>query len=174
MPLTDPGALVQALKVVEYKTSRYTVIRPVQLGAVLGGAQPDLMDGLAQFGSALGCAFQLRDDLLGVFGDEAKTGKPAGDDLREGKRTVVIAEAMSALTSSSAARLQALLHHKMTEAEIAEAQRLIIDSGAVARTEARIQHAYAESLRILGALPLTEPGSTALGELARLCVEREA
>ncbi|MGL4832274.1 MAG: polyprenyl synthetase family protein, partial [Propionibacteriaceae bacterium] len=109
LPLTDPGALAHALKIIEYKTSRYTVIRPVQLGAVLGGAEPEVLDGLAQFGSALGCAFQLRDDLLGIFGDETKTGKPAGDDLREGKRTVVIAEAMTNLASPAATRLHALL-----------------------------------------------------------------
>ena len=79
----------------EYKSARYTVQRPSQIGAALGGGGPELHDVLAAFGSPIGRAFQFRDDLLGVFGDTEVTGKPAGDDLREGKRTVLVAHAFA-------------------------------------------------------------------------------
>ena len=75
-------ALDEASRVVEYKAARYTVQRPVQIGAALGGGDDELYFGLGAYGSPLGRAFQFRDDLLGVFGDTQLTGKPAGDDLR--------------------------------------------------------------------------------------------
>src|SRR3712207_5587490 len=86
-------ALDDASRVVEYKAARYTVQRPAQIGAALGRGDDELYYTLGAFGSPLGRAFQFRDDLLGVFGDPQLTGKPSGDDLREGKRTVLIAHA---------------------------------------------------------------------------------
>src|SRR5262249_26856980 len=85
-----------ALRVVEYKTAKYTIERPLHLGAALAGF-PDgpVPAALTAYGLPLGVAFQLRDDILGVFGDPAQTGKPAGDDVREGKRTVLLAIARS-------------------------------------------------------------------------------
>ena len=79
---------------IQYKSARYSVLRPLQLGAALGGASPALRAAYDAYGLPLGEAFQLRDDVLGVFGDPAETGKPAGDDLREGKRTVLVALAV--------------------------------------------------------------------------------
>ena len=86
-------ALDDASRVVEYKAARYTVQRPCQIGAAIGGGDDELYFALGAYGSPLGRAFQFRDDLLGVFGDPQVTGKPAGDDLREGKRTVLVAHA---------------------------------------------------------------------------------
>ena len=86
-------ALDDASRVVEYKAARYTVQRPCQIGAAIGGGDDELYFALGAYGSPLGRAFQFRDDLLGVFGDPKVTGKPAGDDLREGKRTVLVAHA---------------------------------------------------------------------------------
>ena len=83
-----------ALQIDRYKTAAYTVERPLHLGAAIAGAGPDLVGGYRRFGADIGVAFQLRDDLLGVFGDPAVTGKPAGDDLREGKRTLLLALAI--------------------------------------------------------------------------------
>ena len=80
-----------ALQIDRYKTAAYTVERPLHLGAAIAGAGPELIDAYRRFGADVGVAFQLRDDLLGVFGDPAVTGKPAGDDLREGKRTLLLA-----------------------------------------------------------------------------------
>ena len=88
-------ALDEASRVVEYKAARYTVQRPCQIGAALGGGDDHLYYALGAYGSPLGRAFQFRDDLLGVFGDPQLTGKPSGDDLREGKRTVLVAHAFA-------------------------------------------------------------------------------
>lgn len=82
-----------ALKVVRFKTAKYTIERPLHVGASLAGADEDLLRALSDVAIPLGEAFQLRDDLLGVYGDPEETGKPAGDDLREGKRTVLLAHA---------------------------------------------------------------------------------
>ncbi|MFZ0529803.1 MAG: polyprenyl synthetase family protein, partial [Propionicimonas sp.] len=99
---SDPEAVLALVRrVVEFKTAKYTVVRPLQIGAALGGADPKLLADLARYGSPLGRAFQYRDDVLGVFGDEALTGKPAGDDLREGKLTVLIAKTMAAASASA-------------------------------------------------------------------------
>ena len=94
---TRPSRRSVAMRVNRFKTAAYTVERPLHLGAVLAGGGPETIAALRSYGADIGVAFQLRDDLLGVFGDPAVTGKPAGDDLLEGKRTVLLAQARSAL-----------------------------------------------------------------------------
>lgn len=95
---TDPAEQeADAMLVNRYKTAAYTVQRPLHLGAVAAGAPAETVDALLAFGADIGVAFQLRDDELGVFGDPAVTGKPAGDDLLEGKRTVLLAVARAEL-----------------------------------------------------------------------------
>lgn len=84
-------SVAEAMRVVRFKSAKYTVERPLHVGAALAGADESLLATLTAFGLPLGEAFQLRDDMLGVFGDPAITGKPAGDDLREGKRTLLVA-----------------------------------------------------------------------------------
>ena len=88
------GSADRAMRVVRYKSAKYTIERPLHLGAALAGAPTELVDTYSGYGLPLGEAFQLRDDVLGVFGDPEQTGKPAGDDLREGKRTVLVATAV--------------------------------------------------------------------------------
>ena len=85
------------MRINRFKTAAYTVERPLQLGAALAGAGPGTVAALRTYGADIGVAFQLRDDLLGVYGDPAVTGKPAGDDLLEGKRTLLLATARAAL-----------------------------------------------------------------------------
>ena len=95
---TDPAAQSRdAMRVNRFKTAAYTVERPLQLGATLAGAAPATVAALRTFGADVGVAFQLRDDLLGVYGDPAVTGKPTGDDLVEGKRTLLLATARAGL-----------------------------------------------------------------------------
>ena len=88
-----------AMTVLRYKSAKYSIERPLHVGAALAGADAEQLAALTAFGLPLGEAFQLRDDLLGVFGDPATTGKPAGDDLVEGKRTVLVALALDARRS---------------------------------------------------------------------------
>ena len=167
----DTPPIELAEHVVEFKTARYTIQRPAQLGAALGAGSDDLLSGLWRFGLPLGRAFQYRDDVLGVFGDEATTGKPSGDDLREGKRTVLVAEALAA-SATVATELESLLGTDLDDAGIDRARHLLTDSGALERTEARIATDYAAALEILDATPMTDDGRTALRQLAHACVER--
>lgn len=170
----DPAALADADRVVEFKTARYTVLRPTQIGAALAGASPAVLDTLARFGSPLGRAFQFRDDLLGVFGDQAKTGKPAGDDLREGKRTVLVAHAFTTLDESSAARLDALLGcQDLDAAGVDEARELIRQSGAAERVEQMIAELRAEALTTLEDEAIQPAGRAALTDLVSAALDRE-
>ncbi len=169
------AALRRAERVTEFKSARYTVVRPVQLGAALAGADDALLTHLEAFGLPLGRAFQYRDDLLGVFGDSALTGKPAGDDLREGKRTVLIAHARDRMTGSARAELDAALGRPDLDADgVDRLQTLIVDSGAVDAVEAMISADHERALGALEDADLTSAGRTALTSLARLAVERTA
>ena len=172
---SDPeSVLAQVRRVVEYKTARYTVVRPLQVGAALGGASPELLAGLARYGSPLGRAFQYRDDVLGVFGDEAVTGKPAGDDLREGKLTVLIAKAMGAASLADAERLDALLGSPLSTADVAAARSVISGSGALAATEQEIEDATSEALLALDEAGVGSPAREGLRRLAGLASQRDA
>lgn len=95
----------RAGKIARYKSAKYTVERPLLLGAALADASAPLRDAYSGYGLPLGEAFQLRDDVLGVFGDPRQTGKPAGDDLREGKRTFLVAAAMETTDATGRALL---------------------------------------------------------------------
>ncbi|CAI9399574.1 polyprenyl synthetase family protein [Aestuariimicrobium sp. T2.26MG-19.2B] len=162
-----------AQRVVEFKTSRYTVARPCQIGAALAGADSHLLRALGEFGSPMGHAFQYRDDVLGVFGDESVTGKPAGDDLREGKRTVLVAHALDLAPDEDAAALDAMLGNPdLTEADVDRARTIIEGSGALAATEQAISAAHARALDVLNAARLTDEGRTALTALAEASVRR--
>lgn len=178
-PVTG-GATVNTLldevyRVVEFKTARYTVIRPSQLGAAIAGASSEQLGALADYGSPLGRAFQFRDDLLGVFGDSAVTGKPAGDDVREGKRTVLVAYALSHASADEADRLLGYLGRPdLDDADIDRARGLIRATGAVAAVEQEIADGYRGALAALERAPLTEEGRTALTRLAQLAVRRDA
>ena len=161
-----------ALRVSRFKTAAYTVERPLHLGAALAGAGPELIAAYRAFGTDVGIAFQLRDDLLGVFGDPSITGKPAGDDLREGKRTLLmslgITFAEQAGRNRDADRLRTCLGHpELTEADVAHVRELLVELGAVADIERRISALTDSGLAALAAVELPEP---AAGQLAGLAV----
>lgn len=125
-------ALPRAHRVVIFKSAKYSVEAPLVIGAALAGAPDEDIATLRAFGLPLGIAFQLRDDLLGVFGDPSVTGKPAGDDLREGKRTVLIALAQQGLAESDVATMDELLGNvNLSEEEIASMRHVLVLSGAV-------------------------------------------
>ncbi|MFF7631806.1 polyprenyl synthetase family protein [Kitasatospora sp. NPDC008050] len=171
---TDELALTRATTVLHFKSAKYTIERPLQVGARLAGASEELVAAYGDFGLPLGEAFQLRDDLLGVFGDPAVTGKPAGDDLREGKRTLLVALALRALPRAEAARLdQRLGAADLTAAEIAELSALVADSGAPAQVEQRIEELMERSLAALAAAPVKdEAARETLLALARAATVR--
>jgi geranylgeranyl diphosphate synthase, type I len=164
------GTVEGALRVVRYKTAKYTIERPLHLGAALAGpddADPALADGYSGYGLPLGVAFQLRDDILGVFGDPAQTGKPAGDDIREGKRTVLAAIAREKATQAQADAIARLLGNPgIDEAGVAEFRDLLIQTGALAESELMIDRYVTEALTALDTTPITAQAKAALAELA--------
>ncbi len=129
----------EARRIAVLKSGGYTVEAPVQIGAILGEAEDGLLQLLSRYGVALGEAFQLRDDVLGVFGDPEVTGKPAGDDLREGKRTVLIAHALAGAGPEKSALIETELGNPaLTEQTVERMRAAITDSGAVDAVEADI------------------------------------
>jgi geranylgeranyl diphosphate synthase type I len=140
-----------AMTVLRYKSAKYSIERPLHVGAALAGADAAVLERLTGFGLPLGEAFQLRDDLLGVFGDPATTGKPAGDDLVEGKRTVLVAHALDAAPPADATRLDAALGSALLPAEVDDLRRIIDASGARAKVEATIGELGDRALAALAA-----------------------
>lgn len=156
-PTADPVEQARAAQtVIRLKTAGYTVIGPLLLGAALAGAGADTRDRLERYGEAIGTAFQLRDDLLGVFGDPADTGKPAGDDLREGKRTLLLAEARADLAGwgrpEDLADLEALDAGVGVMNDPDDVQRLrdiLSSTAAPARIETRIDELVAQAMDVV-------------------------
>ncbi|MCI9857294.1 polyprenyl synthetase family protein [Microbacterium proteolyticum] len=165
----------RALRVASYKSARYSIQQPLQIGAALGGAAHAQSDALGRFGHDVGMAFQLRDDVLGVFGDSAVTGKPVGDDLREGKRTVLVAYAREAVSPQERQAIDQRLGDPALDAEqIGILQRTIVDSGALARTEELITHYARRADLALAEAPLRTDAVDELRTLARAATDRAA
>ena len=165
--------LPRAHRVVIYKSAKYSIEAPLALGALMAGASTEQVAALRAFGLPLGVAFQLRYDLLGVFGDPAVTGKPAGDDLREGKRTVIIALARAALPSGAVRLIDELLGDPtLTEQQIATLQATIRDSGAVETTERIIARSVADAVAALDSAPLSRSARAELVGLSDLVTRR--
>ncbi|QWT23164.1 polyprenyl synthetase family protein [Subtercola sp. PAMC28395] len=167
--------LDRAERVIVYKSAKYSVESPLVLGARLHGASEAQLDSLRAFGLPLGIAFQLRDDLLGVFGDSSRTGKPSGDDLREGKRTVLIALTRQTLSPGSKRIFDEMLGDpELTAEQISTLQATITDSGAADRVEERITAYVDTALRALAAADFSEPAKVELSRLAGAITQRDA
>lgn len=162
----------QAMRVLRYKSAKYSVERPLHVGAALAGGDKESVAALTGFGVPLGEAFQLRDDLLGVFGDPEVTGKPAGDDLSEGKRTVLVALALRDAEPADATRLATSLGQQLPGSEVAELQRIIERSGAHGEVEERIEQLTTSALDALAAAPFTDDGRRVLRGLAEAATQR--
>jgi geranylgeranyl diphosphate synthase type I len=162
----------QAMRVLRYKSAKYSIERPLHIGAALAGGSPEILASLTAFGLPLGEAFQLRDDLLGVYGDPGATGKPAGDDLTEGKRTVLVALALEHATPEDAKRLDGSLGSALDVDEVAELRRVIDTSGAHAEVERRIDVLTDEALAALDRAAVAEPARAVLRELAAAATQR--
>jgi geranylgeranyl diphosphate synthase type I len=168
-------SVAAALRINRYKTAAYTVERPLHLGAALAGADPDLIAAYREFGTDIGIAFQLRDDLLGVFGDPAVTGKPSGDDLREGKRTVLVAEALrrADATDPAAARLlRSSLGTDLAPDQVTRLRDLITGLGAVDDVERRITELTDRGLGALAASSVTPEAGDRLRAMALAATRR--
>ncbi|SFP34849.1 geranylgeranyl diphosphate synthase, type I [Geodermatophilus dictyosporus] len=169
-----PGAQ-GALTVARYKSAGYTVQRPLQLGAAIAGAGPRAADVYTAIGLPLGEAFQLRDDVLGVFGDPSVTGKSADDDLREGKQTLLIALAEEEADEQGRQLLRTCLGNPDCGTEQLDAlRRLIEDTGARARVEERIAERTATARTAIADAPIAVEAGAALDALAVAATSRTA
>ncbi|SKA99147.1 geranylgeranyl diphosphate synthase, type I [Agreia bicolorata] len=169
----DADTIRRAERVMTFKSAKYSVEAPLALGALIGGASAAQVDSLRRFGLPLGLAFQLRDDVLGVFGDATITGKPAGDDLREGKRTVLVALARQGMSHSQRGAFDdALGRGDLDAAAVADLQRQIEFSGALESTERSISSYTADALDALHAADLDPHAVAELEELAQLLTKR--
>ena len=163
----------RAERVVVYKSAKYSIEAPLAIGGAIAGASRGDLEALRAFGLPLGVAFQLRDDLLGVYGDPGVTGKPAGDDLREGKRTVLVAIARERMDPTDRRRLDDLLGDPdLTEAQVADLQAAIRGAGAVDAVERLIDENTAQAMGALDAADLQPDAAAGLAELADAVTRR--
>lgn len=173
--VSDEEKFDRSMLVVTYKSAKYSMEAPLLLGASLGKASPRQLDDLGAFGLPLGIAFQLRDDMLGVFGDPEVTGKPAGDDLREGKRTVLIALAQSQMNGGVKAVFEELLGNPdVNEEQVRVMQNTLRDSGAPEKVEGIIEDSVTRALGALDGADVTETAREELRALASAVVARRA
>jgi geranylgeranyl diphosphate synthase type I len=161
-----PGQAARARRVIRYKSAKYSVEHPLRLGGSLAGASEALLAAYSAYGLSLGEAFQLRDDVLGVFGDPDRTGKPAGDDLREGKRTVLVAYALEHASPAQAVAVETLLGDPfLTGDGVDTLRQIIVDTGALRRVERLVDDLVGAAASALADADITAGARAALTDL---------
>ncbi len=163
----------RARRIERFKSGKYTVERPLHLGAALAGRGEELAAPLSRIGLPLGEAFQLRDDVLGTFGDPEQLGKPVGADLRDGKLTPLVAVAWQRSDPAQRAVLERIGSPDLDPDGIDAARRVVLDTGALAHAEARIAELLDEALAAVEAAPLTGEAARELADLARFVAWRD-
>lgn len=166
--------LESARRIARYKSGKYTIERPLHVGAALAGRFDELVESLSAYGDPLGEAFQLRDDLLGAFGDDALTGKPVGDDLREGKPTPLLAIATARATSAQASVLGGIGRRDLSIDEVAGIQHVLSTTGAVDAVETKIDDLTSSAIAAITDAPLADDARAALVELAHFVAWRQS
>jgi geranylgeranyl diphosphate synthase type I len=168
---TDHAA---ARRIARYKSGKYTIERPLHVGAALAGHLPEHQKALTAYGDPLGEAFQLRDDLLGAFGDNVVTGKPVGDDLREGKPTPLLAVATERANSRQAVVLELIGAVDLDDDGVDALQGVLIDTGAKQEIEDCIEALTNEAIEAIEASDLTDEARAALVDLAHFVAWRSS
>jgi geranylgeranyl diphosphate synthase type I len=148
----------KAERICRYKSGKYTIERPLHLGALLAAPTrgDELIPVLSTYGLPLGDAFQMRDDVLGAFGDTAITGKPVGDDLREGKPTPLMAIATARANAAQLKELQLVGNQDLTPAQIARVQEVIRETGALDELEVVITRLTDEAIAAVQNVPFAQ------------------
>lgn len=167
--------LETARRICQYKSGKYTIERPLHLGVALMGAQAltKFEGALSDYGMPLGEAFQLKDDLLGTLGDDAATGKPVGDDLREGKPTALVARAIAAASPAQLKVLDLVGTPQLADDQIVAIQQILVDTGAAAEVTASIDVLRDEALAAIATSGLLPEAVKALSELAYYVTDRD-
>lgn len=169
----DP--LVTAHTIARYKTASYSFISPILMGATLAGADEAELMTLKTIAENLGIGYQLRDDILGVFGDEALTGKSASGDLVEGKRTFLIEAFESLATPEQHEAFTKVFHNaQATEADLARCRELLVESGAKASVERELDAIFETVTHLINTLSMSDDSRSTYRELAALCLDRES
>ena len=166
--------LDKAERICRYKSGKYTVERPLHLGAVLAAPHraPELVPALSAYGLPLGDAFQMRDDVMGAFGDTTVTGKPVGGDLREGKPTPLMARAVAAASPAQAEVLALVGRPGLADDDVARVQQVIVATGALAALETRIAELTEEAIAAVRVAPITPEARDELVQLAHAVSQR--
>jgi geranylgeranyl diphosphate synthase type I len=171
----DSEALPRAHRVIVYKSAKYSIEAPLVIGGAMAGGSLAQVSALREFGLPLGVAFQLRDDMLGVFGDPEVTGKPSGDDLREGKRTVLIGLARQKMPPTAVRVLDELLGDPaLDDAQVRMLQNTVRDSGAADQVERIIAHNVRVAREALAEAPISASARDELSHLAERVTRRDA
>jgi geranylgeranyl diphosphate synthase type I len=166
-------SIERSLKVARFKSGKYTIERPLHFGSSLVNNSEKLLSAFSAYGIPLGEAFQLRDDLLGVFGDPAKTGKPSGDDLKEGKRTALIAAVMERANPSESKLLDSVIGDpNLSEDDISKIQEIIRSTGALSHIESLISKLAERALNALAFEGFTKIGKDLMTELVQISTNR--
>jgi geranylgeranyl diphosphate synthase type I len=166
--------LALAHRIARYKSGKYTIERPLHVGAALAGRLGDLEGPLSAYGDPLGEAFQLRDDVLGAFGEPDRTGKPVGQDLREGKPTPLLAVATERASAAQRRVLDRVGLDGVTAADVARVQAVLVDTGALAQVEELIDVLTTRAIDAIEAADITAGSRDELVELARFVASRDA
>jgi len=165
--------LPRARRIARYKSGKYTIERPLHIGAALAGRYDELHTALSAYGDPLGEAFQLRDDMLGAFGEETVTGKPVGDDLREGKPTQLLAVATERADGRQRPVLALTGQPDLSPSDVAGIQAVMVETGAVSEIEATIDRLTTDAIAAIEQAPITLDASAALVELAQYVAWRD-
>ncbi|MDZ7676874.1 MAG: polyprenyl synthetase family protein [Acidimicrobiales bacterium] len=168
---TDPAG---ARRIARYKSGKYTIERPLHVGAALAGRYDELAEVLTAYGDPLGEAFQLRDDILGAFGESSLTGKPVGDDLREGKPTPLLAVASQRANRAQQRALDGIGDPTLTDEAIADIQEVLVGTGAIDVIESDIERLTDSALAAIGDAQIADGAQEALVDLARFVAWRES
>lgn len=167
------GSMETAMRVARLKTAKYTCERPLQMGAAMAGASDRVLSQLSAYAIPLGEAFQLRDDILGVFGDPTQTGKPAGDDLREGKQTVLVTLARQAADRQQEQLLRRCIGKQdLTDAGVNLVREVMVTTGAYGRAQELVEQRTEQAVAALAALHLENDAASVLERIARQSASR--
>ncbi len=166
--------VAKAERICRYKSGKYTIERPLHLGAVLAAPEraDELLPHLSNYGLPLGDAFQMRDDVMGAFGDEAVTGKPVGGDLIEGKPTPLLARSTRRATGAQREVLELVGDPDLDADGVARIQQVIVDTGGLDELEAHISALTESAVASLTAAPITALAKTELTQLAEFVSQR--
>jgi len=164
----------EVLEMYKNKTAKYTIEGPLHLGAILAGADEETLQKISSFSVPVGVAFQIQDDILGIFGNEKKIGKPVGSDIREGKQTVLVVKAMEGADKKQKSEILNLLGKKyLTSSEIETFKKIIIETGALKYSQDLAQKLIVEGKKEIADLNFTQDAKDFLLGIADYMAARE-